>query len=292
MLEQDHISADWDDKGIRSIADARALSEVSQMYLEKEVQLPESIGNLGSGSADMYTRLLRRTSEEVNGELSFAVGIAIREFWYACFRASIYMDLSFSSQILPRTDLQKKLASAQGYADYEGWAPTLCDGLADIHPPKQRLEFLKDTPFSELLAVETLMHCMSLRWFAMANELMVEKRFDDSLEFLHEAYDALILANGLSMHKAGEEYGMELQAAEIRNSFAVLGANARHQKNRALKAEAIRLYREQKWPSARQAAKNITPRIRAFCNEHGFPPLSSDREQQTIYGWILESSKT
>lgn len=290
MAEQDNL--DWNDNDIRSIADERALHEVSQMFLEKEVNFPQNINNLGLGAADMYSRLLRRTSEEVGGHLSYAIGVAIREFWYACFRASIYMELSFSSQTLPRTDLQKKLVTPEGYADYEGWAPTLSDGLADLPPRKQRFEFLRDTPFSELIAADSLLQCMSLHWFAFADELMGEHKVNDALELLHEAYDALALAHGLSMHKAGEEYGLELQAAEMRNSFAVMGANARHQKSRAIKAEAIRLYQEKKWPSARQAAKQITPQIRAFCTAHGFAPLSSDRELQTIYGWILESSKT
>ena len=290
MPEQEKL--EWDEQDIRAIADERAFHEVSKMSLEKEACLPESIHHLGTGAADLYSRVLRRTSEEVGGHLSYAVGVAIREFWYACFRASIYMDLSLSSQTLPRTELQKKLTTPQGYADYTGWAPTLLDGLADLTPPLQRFEFLRGTPFSELISTDSLMQCMSLRWFTFADDLMGEQKVADALEFVHEAYDALVLANGHSMHKAGEEYGLELQAAEMRNSFAVLGANARHQKNRAIKAEAIRLYREQKWPSARQAAKQITPQIRAFCTEHGFPPLSSDREQQTIYGWILESAKT
>jgi hypothetical protein len=281
-----------DEEKIRINANQRALQDVLRMHISEQIHLPDSLVHLGSGSDRLFRRLKKNVQESLGGPLTYALGIVTREYWFACFRSAIYMELSFSTQKLPLNDLQKKLQTAHGYAEYGGRAAALFHGLADITPPEERLYFLRNTPFSELIDSETILHCMGLYWFSIAEELAGEGKIAEAFEFVHEAYDALILANGLGMHKAGEEYAMETQTAHLRNLMAVTGANARHQKTRAIKAEAIRLYREQQWPSMRQAAKSIVPKIQAFCDNQNYPRLSSDRDLQTIYEWIRSASRT
>lgn len=263
------------------------------MKINSQISVPDEVKNLDTGTDRQYKRILTSLTEEFKDKLPYAIGLASREYWYACFRSAIYMELSFSGQSLPLTGTQKQLISAAGYAAYEGWAATLYDGLSDIEPPKERYELLKGTPFSNLLDNQSILYCMALYWLAFANDLIESGNVTDALGFIHEAHDSLSLATGLGMYKAGEESGREEEKLQQRNSFALSGANARHTKTRAIRAEAVRLYSSRSWPSMLQAAKNITPEVRAFCEQHGYAPLSSDRAQQTIYEWIrATASKT
>jgi hypothetical protein len=73
-----------------------------------------------------------------------------------------------------------------------------------------------------------------------------------------------------------------------RQATAKAGANARHKNTRALKQFALDLAARKSYRSKRQAAQAITPEVMAEAKKLKCP-LSQDRAEKTIYGWLLES---
>ena len=59
-----------------------------------------------------------------------------------------------------------------------------------------------------------------------------------------------------------------------------------------MKAETIRLFSlKENWSSRRQAAKAIVPLVQDYGKEKFNRPLSADRAEQTVYGWINKHNK-
>jgi hypothetical protein len=69
-------------------------------------------------------------------------------------------------------------------------------------------------------------------------------------------------------------------------------ANIRHEKELAVKTFVINRYRSGQWKSKRNAAKQLTPDAASFASGVGANILKTDGAVDTVYRWILQSSKT
>jgi hypothetical protein len=64
------------------------------------------------------------------------------------------------------------------------------------------------------------------------------------------------------------------------------------QNNKKLNKEAIMLYTSEQYKSKKQASKIIFPKIQKFATKNKITPLSTERGEQTVYGWILKYAKS
>lgn len=63
------------------------------------------------------------------------------------------------------------------------------------------------------------------------------------------------------------------------------GGNGRAAKIAKVEAFAVNLYSQKKWPSARQAAKELSDQVQAEAKKQGWT-MSADQAQKTISGWL------
>ena len=68
-------------------------------------------------------------------------------------------------------------------------------------------------------------------------------------------------------------------------------AYKRHEKDKMVRAEAIRLFRQRDWKSTRQAAKTILADVQRHATSVEANILKTDRAFQTLYEWLLEEEK-
>lgn len=151
------------------------------------------------------------------------------------------------------------------YADYEGWASTAYNGVAaSLQKPQ---ELLHDTAFHEYPLDSDLLEANGLIWFFEAARLQ-QMGAPDALDMLFEAADALELGGGLFMWSEGYKIGQEERAMqevdELAATAAATLARRRHVETDAMKADAIRYWKEHIDPSisAAKAANelmNIVP---------------------------------
>lgn len=206
---------------IKQEAKELALKSVNEMGLPLAVSLPKSIKTMGSKLKKTYERhyasLVNIHDEK---ELSLRVANAIRGYWLACHEASNFMRLCYFRVSKNLNETQEKLSTAQGYADYEGWAYTFYDALSDLD--------------HELNLNET-MQIMALYWLSEA-----EKKSDsaEKYDFIAEALDSLSLEVGNYMWDGGIK-DLENGISDIRRRAAF----SRHKETYELREQAINHWR-------------------------------------------------
>lgn len=115
------------------------------------------------------------------------------------------------------------------------------------------------------------------------NGLFIDKINADSI--LHVAQANFTPPNNKKTEvKLLEEKARALLAEQGRNAIR---KSSKYQSNIKLKEEAIRLYNLGKpWKSTRQASIKIVAQLNDFATENKISPLSLERAQTTIYGWL------
>jgi len=134
--------------------------------------------------------------------------------------------------------------TATRYVESEGWANTLYNELASIHANEARRAFLNGTPFDALLSQAEGLRVASLYWFSLSSAASAAGELSQASDWLHEAYDALVLENGVYMWdeatKLAEEEITNEATGAARTALAKTAAAARHSENRAMKQDVFR----------------------------------------------------
>lgn len=220
---------------IRAQARQDALRAVNAMELPKQIDFTSiSFDGLNRGLKSTAERTKTKLLDEHGEQLSYFLGIALRECEYAAQDSTFYL---FHS----RGDSSN--SNIEDYVLLDGWANTLYNSLADKQETQEQATFRIDTPISERLTSQTCLSCMAIYWLSRASKLNQAGDFSSSQVWIFEGLDALILSNGIDMWDAAIEFTKEeigeAQIDEARAALAKIGAHARHSENRSMKADVF-----------------------------------------------------
>ena len=145
-----------------------------------------------------------------------------------------------------------RLATPDGYEEYEGWSNVATEHIYSIDKPQVLAE---KYGFSEYPKNEDLMSAQGLIWFFKAAELQQAGR-QEAHDVLFEAAEMCSDACGCFMWLEGEKNAKQ-EAKEL-NPAALL-ARRRHAENYALTEEVIKLWKQNIDPSlsAQKAANEL-----------------------------------
>jgi hypothetical protein len=130
------------------------------------------------------------------------------------------------------------LEEPQSYADTEGWAYTLFNGVcAEINKPQAILQACALKEFPE---DSCLLSAMGIVWFFMAGEAAKDDR-QLAMDSLFEAANALMLSNSLDAFEAGSELAKE-ETPSV--NPAVELAKKRHTENYAMIGNVVKYWHE------------------------------------------------
>ena len=213
--------------------------------------IPKTFGNKW---AVFFQRTRARLAEEYGDKLESLCLLAFRSYVYACHNAAAYMAEMFKGSGGVRNSTQECLVTADGYADYEGWAYTLYNELANIHKPTG---LLQGAAFNEFPPDTAVLEAMAVIWFFEAAS--ISPNHGKSMDVLFEAIDAAYLAHGVRMWDESEEFCKSENSQAAPNPAAEL-AKKRHVENYALVNYALKYWHEKIDPalSAEKAATELT----------------------------------
>lgn len=209
--------------------------------------------SFGAKWKNRFARVRKNLTEKYGNQFDSLILLSQRSYVYSIVQASSYMYWMFHDVGGPRNEVQLGLTSPESYADQEGWAYTLANGVcAELHKPN---ELLKGTAFTGFPDDHDVLTAMAIVWFFDAAQI---RRSNESkaMDLLFEAADALDLATGRYMWDEGEKSCEEENRNE--NPAAAM-ARLRHADNYALADEARKYWRENIDPtlSAQKAADNL-----------------------------------
>jgi hypothetical protein len=197
----------------------------------------------------LFIRIQEKLIADYPGQFDSLIALAMRSYIYSIVSASSFMLSLYNDVGGPRNETEARFLTPQGYADSEGWAYTLFNGVcALINKPQVLLSQTKLKQFPEDSA---LLNAMGMVWFIDAAKL---RGVDESMamNFFFEASDALSIAGGLIMWDSSAlEHSDSNPAVEM--------AKKRHAENYGLRAEAIKYWKENIDPnlSAEKAADKL-----------------------------------
>jgi len=220
-------------------ASHRAVQSVLGMNLQKQILLPSSLNHLGPSVDSLYRHELGEALKQHSDSLSSLISLAVHDVWFAAWNAAHYMAILHDGEDDKRLIHPETTWTAENYASLDGWANTLYNELASIQADAGRLRFLEGTPFNVPLTQGEALDAISLYWMHLADDSARQLNCREASEWLHEAYDARVLSNGIYMWDEGFKFGKEEEAAaatvNARSSLARSAAAARHSENRSMK---------------------------------------------------------
>jgi hypothetical protein len=168
-------------------------SKMADMQLPTTIETPEEILGLGDKTAKFYVKTREELLREFGQELPKIVGVALHEYWFACWDGAAFFQLNIDERSFNDNTYTRRLATPEGYADMHGWANTLANGFADIVPTEGRKKWIKRTTGHEILEISTALRCMALFWLHQASIEMEQGNAEFAVDLIHEAHDALAI---------------------------------------------------------------------------------------------------
>lgn len=218
-----------------------ARAKVNVMGLPLVIEIPEEISNLGKKISKVYKKQRNELIQEHGENLPKIVAVAIHEYWFACWDSASFFQVSIDDGEFNDNDYTRNLATAEGYADHDGWAYTLANGFADLVPKADRIECIKELTGHDILDVSTAFRCMALYWFSQASKEIIEGNTEAALDLIHEAHDALALdVSDRTWDDAWKEAIKNVEenlGSKVRSELASKAGRAAHVETYALKAE-------------------------------------------------------
>ena len=211
--------------------------EVSKMGLPKRIEIPAEIIGLGKKISWRYAKEREELAEDFGDQLPEIVAAAVHEFWFACWSSAASMQRGIDDKSINDNDHTRRLATAQGYADEEGWAYTFENGFAPLEPSEARKKCIKEQTGLDILDPSVAMRSMAVYWLYQASMEIEKSNIEGVLNFIHEAYDALVLDWGDWMWLQGFEFSSEFSSKKARSDLAKKAGLAAHKETHAMKAE-------------------------------------------------------
>lgn len=256
---------------------------LSEMSLPKEVDVPQHIKNLGCKIATCYRKNRDQLELELGSALPKYVGLALHEYWLACCDGAVYFQTNIDGESFNDNSYTRNLATAQGYADEQGWANTLANGCADVVPLTARSKWIRDLTGLEIVDVSIMYRCIALYWFYQASIEADQGNYGSMIDLIFEAQDALALDFSNSTWddawKDATENAEESAGSRARSELAKKAARAAHTETHALKAEAWEFWKENIPPTVKNE-----PAARILARQF---PISL----RTLSGYVSEWKK-
>lgn len=231
-----------------------AIEKVRAMSLPSRLDLPEKLDGIGSKANRVFQAVKENLTNKFGAALPKIMSVALHEYWLECWRCALYMQAGIDDQSMNDNDYTQRMATAQGYADIEGWAYTLSNGFADLKPSEARIEGIKALTGYEIIDSTTALSCMALHWLHGAAVEMKKGHIELAFDLVYEAYDALSLDGGKEMWDQGWAHAIESEGEKIsskaRFELARKAGRAAHVETYALKAEIKEFWK-----------KNISPEL-------------------------------
>lgn len=228
-----------------------------------------------------FFEVRERLSEKYGDKLQSLIFLAVRKYVYGCHNSAAFMRQCFEEDGGSQNAVQEQLSTPKGYADYEGWAYTLYNEMANID---KRMELLIGTRFEDFPCDEDILLAMSIFWFFDAALIFLHNNME-GMDVLFEAADAKELANGLQMWAGAEDISKENILASKAKQAEIMNL-ARHRGNYEAKDRAIKEWEKDtsKFSSAEKAGNHLAD----WLVNQGFIKTI---EPRTVTGWIRVYAK-
>ena len=188
-----------------------AIKTVLEMKLPEEVFISADLLTMGKRLSRIYTRKYEQVAE-IHGvnNLGKLAALANKYYWISCHEAANIMKACSLLGKYDDFDIDEKLKSAEGYADYEGWAHTLYDYASTI----QTCDTINGEGFKDDVLI-----FIGLHWLNIAEKLQENS---DKFDYIAEALNAFELHSSYDMYSEGLKVG-QYQAKEIRSNAGKKG---------------------------------------------------------------------
>jgi hypothetical protein len=219
-----------------------ALRTVEAMNLPNRIHIsPDSFAGLGTGTSRSAQRVLTELTEKYGEKLPYLIGIALRESYYAVCDGAHYCAAS---------GYDASVCTPEGYAQSEGWANTMYNGLANLKEDSEQAVFRIETPFLERIPSQILLDCIALYWLLQASNLNQSGDALGAQDLIFEGLDALSLSTNIVMYDAGiedsREENLDIDTVvadgarkKMLSMAGIRGANSRHRLSAELKKWAL-----------------------------------------------------
>jgi hypothetical protein len=230
-------------KARETLINTRALESVHGLDLPKEILVSnDAFLPLGLTTGRSAYRVLGRLRERHGENLPSLIGIALREAWFALFRASGSIALGLEDNSFNDDDGRwRKVSSPESYRAKEGFAWTLYNGTGYLIETPQQASFRDGTAFQTRLSDEDILEAVGLYWLSEAATLLRRGDIEGCLDSLSEGHDAFLIVHGVQAWASGlEEEGKDIakdSQSKARSDLGRSGAHAAHRENREMREE-------------------------------------------------------
>ena len=213
----------------KSNTGATAYLMMQELSLPKIVDAPKQVTLLGLKIDKLSKNILDELEEKYGENLYIAFSIAIHKYWFACCECAAYIKLCIKNGSIRNTPRMQKMATPSGYADMEGWANTLSEGLAPIKPSDELIAYFKHTFESENLDLDSksTLKCMALYWLRQAEVEFKNGNSNLSFDLLYEANQAMDSVTAYSVWEDAFKEG----SINARREQATISATARYKQD-------------------------------------------------------------
>lgn len=230
-------------KAVLSLFDV-AYQKTLEMNLPKKLELPEKVLGLGKQTENLAARVQEALKNKHGEQFSELMSIVVHQYWYDCWLFASNIALGIENGICEDDELRRGWTTAQGYADYHGWAVTLINGYwSSDEENGVPIGFASKSIGCHTIDVDTALKCMSLYWFHQTAADHAQERTDSALNTLGEAYAGVALMSNNAARRAAINDAKATFETEVRSSIGRKGADAIHTETRNLKKEVEEFWR-------------------------------------------------
>lgn len=214
---------------------AYALQSVLALNLPKVIELnQDNFIHLGPKIQKEANRILAGLFEKHGENLPCLMAIALRESWFSCWEGAWYIALMIRSGGMGNNEYTKSFATAEGYAEREGWANAMVNNVfGKLSEAPEQATFREGTPFQERIAGGDLLQCMALYWFNLAADAQRSGNTDEAFNWIYEGFDALAAEATAHMWDEGSAFERENGSSDtlMKEARSAIAKNAASKKN-------------------------------------------------------------
>lgn len=185
----DELTA-WDRKN--AVCISRAFDTVQKMDLPATIDLEGDLFSLGPKMQKRAAKLSENIKESYGNQAPAFVALALKMYWFSAWSAAYWFDESIKDGTITGNASVRCHDTAESYVDEEevGCAYTLFNELSQID---SNVPMFMDATFTEQPTLENILEAMALYWLHQANKAARSSNLMESMDYIHEAYDAFSL---------------------------------------------------------------------------------------------------
>jgi hypothetical protein len=242
-----------------AIAATKASADIDRLLLPDVHEInPADFKRLGAKMGKLATSIYDSLQSEYGVKLPSLVAACVKLAWLP-----VLMDIEYQSRGWKLEDEESVPLDADNYVRSKGWMWLLYNFTNAVNelPAPVLNKMLLQRGLGDF-AFKTMLEIMAVYLFSVASCELGRDQPECALDWIHEASDALLLAEVKGFQQWHAENGQadEVSAA---SKLAILGADARHAENRSMKADAFRWcdVNMEKFTSIDSAAEAIAGKV-------------------------------